>query len=100
MDGVPAMILFVPVILPAAVALGIHPVHLGLIVTITLSLGLVTPPYGLCLLIAGSIGKIGIERSFRGVRPYFLVALLVLLFVAFVPQVVIGIPKLISPRLF
>lgn len=100
MDGVPAMILFVPVILPAAVALGIHPVHLGLIVTITLSLGLVTPPYGLCLLIAGSIGKIGIERSFRGVRPYFLVALLVLLFVAFVPQVVIGVPKLISPRLF
>jgi len=100
MDGVPAMILFVPVILPAAIALGIHPVHLGLIVTITLSLGLVTPPYGLCLLIAGSIGKIGIERSFRGVRPYFLVAVLVLLFVAFVPQVVIGIPKLISPRLF
>lgn len=100
MDGVPAMILFVPVILPAAVALGIHPVHLGLIVTITLSLGLVTPPYGLCLLIAGSIGKIGIDRSFRGVRPYFLVALAVLLFVAFVPQVVIGIPKLISPRLF
>jgi tripartite ATP-independent transporter DctM subunit len=100
MDGVPAMILFVPVILPSAIALGIHPVHLGLIVTITLSLGLVTPPYGLCLLIAGSIGKLSVERSFRGVLPYFLVSLIVLAFVAFVPQVVIGIPKLINPRLF
>ncbi|MGX8683935.1 MAG: TRAP transporter large permease, partial [Lachnospiraceae bacterium] len=47
MDAVPAMILFVPIILPSAIALGISPIILGLIVIVTLALGLVTPPYGL-----------------------------------------------------
>lgn len=100
MDSVPAMILFVPVVLPAAKALGIDPVHLGLIFTITLSLGLVTPPYGLCLLIAGSIGGITVERSFKGIGPYLLVSIGVLLFVAFFPSIIIGIPKIINPSIF
>ncbi|MGL4998711.1 MAG: TRAP transporter large permease [Fusobacteriaceae bacterium] len=100
MDSVPAMILFVPVVLPAAKALGIDPVHLGLIFTITLSLGLVTPPYGLCLLIAGSIGEITVERSFKGIAPYLLVSIAVLLFVAFFPSIIIGIPKMINPSIF
>ena len=48
MDAVPAMILFVPIILPSAVALNLSPIILGLIIIVTLALGLVTPPYGLC----------------------------------------------------
>src|SRR5699024_6614935 len=52
MDAIPAMILFVPVILPTAIEFGIDPIHLGLIVVITLAVGLITPPYGLCLLLA------------------------------------------------
>ena len=66
MDAVPAMILFVPIILPSAIALGISPIILGLIVIVTLALGLVTPPYGLCLLLASSISGISIEEGFRG----------------------------------
>ena len=62
MDAVPAMILFVPIILPSATSLGISPVILGLIIIVTLALGLVTPPYGLCLLIASSISGITIGR--------------------------------------
>ena len=61
MDAVPTMILFVPIILPSATALGISPIILGLIIVVTLALGLVTPPYGLCLLIASSISGITIE---------------------------------------
>ncbi len=100
MDAVPAMILFVPVILPGALALGIDPAHLGLVVVMTLALGLVTPPYGLCLLIAGSIANIDIERSFRGVIPYFIIAVVVLLCVALFPNIVMAIPRLISPSYF
>ena len=55
MDAIPAMILFVPVLMPVATAFGITPVQLGLIIVITLAVGQVTPPYGLCLLIAGRI---------------------------------------------
>lgn len=100
MDGVPAMILFVPVILPAALAVGVDPIHLGLIIIITLSLGLVTPPYGLCLLIAGSIGNLSVEDSFRAVMPYMLICGLILMTIIFIPQFYIGIPKLLNPALF
>lgn len=100
MDGVPAMILFVPVILPSAIALGIDPIHLGLVTIITLALGLVTPPYGLCLLIAGSISGITIEKSFKGVLPYLLISIAILFLVAFFPQFFIGIPKMLNPKLF
>ncbi|QSX09207.1 TRAP transporter large permease [Alkalibacter rhizosphaerae] len=100
MDAVPAMILFVPVILPGALALGIDPAHLGLVVVMTLALGLVTPPYGLCLLIAGSIANIDVERSFHGVLPYFIIGVVVLIAVALLPDMVIAIPKIISPSYF
>lgn len=92
MDAVPAMILFVPIILPVANALGLDPVHLGIVIVMTLALGLVTPPYGLCLLIAGSIADLSIEKSFKGVFLFLLIAIFVLLLVAFFPTLVLGLP--------
>lgn len=100
MDAIPAMILFVPVILPTANLFGMEPVHLGLIVVMTLAIGLVTPPYGLCLLLAAKIGNLSIEKSFSAVMPYILIVLVVLLFVAFLPEVAFYLPKLINPSLF
>lgn len=100
MDAIPAMILFVPVILPTALQFGIDPVHLGLIVVITLAIGLITPPYGLCLLLAAKIGNMSIERSFLAVIPYIAIILILLLFVAFFPEIAFFIPKVINPGLF
>lgn len=88
MDSIPAMILFVPVILPTALRLGIDPLHLGIITVITLAIGLVTPPYGLCLLIASSIAKLPIEKSFRAVLPYISVEFFVLLLLIIYPQII------------
>ncbi|WP_020006776.1 TRAP transporter large permease [Salinicoccus albus] len=96
MDSIPAMILFVPIILPASEAFGIDPVHLGLIVVITLAVGLSTPPYGLCLLIASKIGDMSVERSFIAVVPYLLIILIVLLLIAFVPGIVSFLPDLMA----
>lgn len=100
MDAVPAMILFIPIILPSAVALGINPIILGLIVVITLSLGLTTPPYGLCLLIAASISGASIEKAFKGVLPYFGVAVVVLAVIACFPNVFLQIPMMLFPGTF
>lgn len=100
MDAVPAMILFVPIILPCATAMGMSPLMLGLIIVITLALGLTTPPYGLCLLIASSIADLSVERSFKGVLPYFLVALGVLMILVLFPDVFIAIPKALFPAVF
>ena len=52
MDSVPAIIIFVPIVAPIAAASGIEPVHLGIVISVALAFGLVTPPYGLCLLLA------------------------------------------------
>ena len=93
MDAIPAMILFMPVILPTALKLGITSVHLGIVVVITLAIGLVTPPYGLCLLIAGSIADLSIERSLRGVLPYIAADLIILLLVAMFPAIAFFIPQ-------
>lgn len=87
MDSIPAMILFVPVILPSALAFGISPLHLGIVVIISVAIGLVTPPYGLCLLIASTIAKMPIEKSFRATVPYISVVLAVLMLVAFIPAI-------------
>ncbi|MBR0069536.1 MAG: TRAP transporter large permease, partial [Synergistaceae bacterium] len=100
MDAVPAMILFVPIILPSATALGISPIILGLIVIVTLALGLVTPPYGLCLLLASSISGTTIEEGFKGTLPYFISSLVVLLLMLIFPDFWLAIPKALFPALF
>ncbi len=99
MDAIPAMILFIPVILPVAINLGISPVLLGMVTIITLAIGLVTPPYGLCLLIAAKIGNMSIERSFSAVLMFIAVVLFVLLFIAFLPDIAFFIPKMFDPTL-
>ena len=100
MDAVPAMILFVPIILPTATTLGISPIIMGLIIVVTLALGLVTPPYGLCLLLASSISGITIEDAFKGTLPYFLSSLVVLLLLILFPELWLAIPATIFPGLF
>lgn len=100
MDAVPAMILFVPIILPSATVLGISPIILGLIIVVTLALGLVTPPYGLCLLIASSISGITIEDAFKGTLPYFLSSIVVLLLLVLFPDLWLAIPAILFPGLF
>ncbi|MFV0450465.1 MAG: TRAP transporter large permease [Vibrio sp.] len=90
MDAIPAMVLFVPVIYPVALSLGVDPVQLGIIIIITLSIGLVTPPYGLCLLISSVIGGLSLDRSFKAVMPYISVILVVLLAVMFMPFILLN----------
>ena len=100
MDAVPAMILFVPIILPSALALNLSPIILGLIIIVTLALGLVTPPYGLCLLLACNISGTTIEEGFKGALPYFLSSLVVLFLLILFPNFWLAIPKTIFPALF
>lgn len=100
MDAVPAMILFVPIILPSSTALGISPIILGLIIIVTLSLGLVTPLYGLCLLLAGSISGLSIEDSFKGVLPYFMSSVAVLVLLVLFSDIFLAIPTALFPNLF
>ena len=98
MDAAPAIYIFVPIVVPVGVALGLHPVHIGIVICLVLGFGLVTPPYGLCLLLASSIARIDATKVMKDLLILLGCVLVILLIVAFFPGVVLAIPRLIIPQ--
>jgi len=93
-DAIPAMIIVGTVLAPVAEHAGIHPVHFAIIGVISLAFGLVTPPYGLCLLISCHIGKIKLINAMREVIIVLVPMLCVLTFVVMFPEIIMFLPKL------
>jgi len=93
LEGIAAMLVLVPILHPIAVSLGIDPVHFGIIVIVNLMIGLTTPPVGLCLFVAESIAGVGMARLTRSILPFFLVEVLVLVILTFVPETVTFLPR-------
>lgn len=85
MEGNAALIVFVPLLLPVATAVGIDPVHLGLIMVVNLGIGLLTPPVGLCLLVSCKIGKITVSQAIPAMLPWFGLCLAFLGAVTYLP---------------
>ncbi|MCB1122246.1 MAG: TRAP transporter large permease [Verrucomicrobiae bacterium] len=89
-----AMIMLVPVFAPLAERYGVDPIHFGLVTCLSLALGLVTPPVGLCLFVASGIAETPIQRVFKVSVPYILATLVLLLVVTFVPQSFLWLPRM------
>lgn len=81
----PAIVIFVPLLLPIARGMGIDPMQFSIVFVLTLALGLSTPPIGLCLFIACKIGRIGMGRLFRALWPFFVAEKLVVILLVLVP---------------
>ena len=96
MDLSPAVTVFCPILMPIVLALGIDPVHFGVIMVINLAIGLFTPPVGVCLFLACGIGKISITQSIKAFIPYFFSMLLVLLLITYWPQLVMLLPNMMG----
>ncbi|SDK11306.1 TRAP transporter large permease [Billgrantia gudaonensis] len=96
LEGIAAMLVLVPILHPIAVGMGVDPVHFGIIVIFNLMIGLITPPMGLCLFVADSVANVGLARLSRRILPLFLVELLVLFIITFVPATVTGLPRLLG----
>jgi tripartite ATP-independent transporter DctM subunit len=97
-DAIPAIIIIAPLLAPLAQSVGMHPVHFGIIGVISLAFGLVTPPYGLCLLIDVAIARTTVAHVIKNVFIILLPMLIALLLVIMFPQTVLFIPKLIMPK--
>ncbi len=98
MDAIPAILIFVPIIQPVALKVGIHPVHLGVVIVMTLALGLLTLPYGLCALTACSVAGIPVTRILKLLHLMMIPILVIILVCAMAPWTVLAIPKLLVPR--
>jgi TRAP-type C4-dicarboxylate transport system permease large subunit len=98
MDATPAICIFVPIVVPAGLAMGMHPVHLGMIICLVLAFGLVTPPYGLCLLLACQIAKIAPQKVFRDLSFLLMAVAITLILIIFVPQLILWLPGVLVPK--
>lgn len=99
LDAIPAIIIVGTILQPLAMSVGMDPVHFAMIGIMSLAFGLVTPPYGLCLMIACRIGGIRIGDAIWNVILFLLPMLGVLATVIVFPEVVLGLPRLIAPDL-
>ncbi len=97
-DAIPAMIILGPLLEPLARHVHMHPVHFAIIGVVSLAFGLVTPPYGLCLLIACAIGEINVSDAIRDVCIILVPMLLMLFLVILFPDVILYLPRLIMPK--
>jgi C4-dicarboxylate transporter DctM subunit len=85
-----------PILFPIAVALGIHPVHLGILMTVNMEIGLCHPPVGLNLYVASGIARMGITELTIATLPWLLTMLAFLMLVTFVPEVSLWLPRVLG----
>lgn len=92
MDPTPAVLIFTPILLPIVMAMGIHPVHFGIMMVFNLSIGTITPPVGPILFVGAKVADISIEDVVRRLMPFFGALILVLLMVIFTPALSMWLP--------
>jgi tripartite ATP-independent transporter DctM subunit len=97
-DAIPAIIILGTILAPLAASVGMHPVHFAIVGVISIAFGLVTPPYGLCLMIACAIGKVTIRETLKDVLVLLVPMLGVLVFVILFPEIILALPRWLMPQ--
>jgi C4-dicarboxylate transporter DctM subunit len=86
----------VPVLLPVAQAAGVHPIHFGMVCVIASAVGHITPPVGLCLFVGMAISGLPMDKLVRPLLPFLAAIVVALLVVAFVPEIVLFVPRVLG----
>ena len=95
METAPALVIVTPVLAPIAAALGIDPIHMGIVICLNLVLGLITPPVGAVLFAVCGMTNMSLDRLSRAIWPPFFVSMLALVIVTYVPWLSTFLPKLL-----
>lgn len=93
MDMTPAVLIFTPIFLPIVTAMGVDPIHFGIIMVLNLSVGLCTPPVGSVLFIGCSVSGLSIDKVIKPLIPMFLAMVVVLLLVTYLPELSLWLPS-------
>jgi C4-dicarboxylate transporter DctM subunit len=88
METAAILVILVPLFLPVVTSLGMDPVHFGIIVTINTAIGLATPPFGVCLFTASSVGNVSLQKLSKYIFLPIVVMIIVLLLITFIPELV------------
>ena len=92
LDTIAAITILVPILMPVAARYGIDPVHLGLIITLNLMIGLLTPPVGMVLFVLSRISKLSVERTTLAILPWMIPLFVALLLITFIPALTLWLP--------
>jgi len=93
-EGIAIMIMVFPIFVPLMAKIGVDPVHFGIVMTLNLMIGLLTPPVGLCLYVVADISKVPMSELVVEMWPYLLALVAVLGFVTYVPEFTMFLPRL------
>ena len=96
MDTTPAAIIMVPIFQPLAASFGFDPIHFGMVMVLTFIFGGITPPVGATLFIASSVGNVSLAKLVKDMWPLILLFFIVMMLVAYVPQISTFLPTLIG----
>jgi len=96
MDMAALLLILTPILLPVVKAVGVDPVHFGMIMIVNLGVGLLTPPVGSVLFVGSAIGKLPIEQVVKALMPFFGLLLIVLAIITYVPALSLWLPRLMG----
>ncbi len=96
LEGTTILLIIVPVLLPTAQALGVDPVHFGVVAVVNIMIGLITPPYGLLLFMMVKIADVPLKDLVRDIVPFLAVMIAALALITFVPDLVLFLPRLLG----
>ncbi|RLQ90152.1 TRAP transporter large permease [Planomicrobium sp. Y74] len=88
-DTISAVSIFTPLFLPLVLVAGIDPIHFGIVMAVNLTIGMVTPPLGVCLFVTASIAKIKVPKMFKYLIPQIAILIVILLIITYMPQVIL-----------
>ena len=92
LENIPAMIVFVPILLPIAEAVGIDPIHLGVIINVNLMIGAIHPPVGILLFVTSRIAKVRLEDASIALIPLILTIVVSLVLITYIPALSLALP--------
>ena len=94
MDMAPIILIATPILLPIATSIGIAPIQFGIMMILNCGIGLLTPPVGSVLFIGSAVGKVSIERVVRAAFPFYILMIVTLILVTFIPSISLFLPSL------
>jgi len=96
METVSSIIILTPILLPVVTLYGVNPIHFGIIITANLAIGFCTPPLGVNLFVASGISGLKVQEIVKGIIPYLAGMLVVQMFITYIPELSLILPKLLG----
>ena len=96
MDMTPAVLIFTPIFLPVVTALGMDPVHFGIVIVLNLCIGICTPPVGTLLFVGSGVAKVPVTQVIKPLLPFLAIMIIVLMLISYIPEISMFLPRLFN----